>query len=160
MNSLPRYESEFSMASPKPVYPKHQSADFVLPAPPPPKNSSREQPKSQARKLIEKAGSPDQAKEAVDAEAREQAAAPITKDDFARRWGFATFLEMFEASKPLGIAGGKKKWLATSLRGGKWLLWNDADMSSAREFDSLEEAQKHARQQPSGGNSEAAKMQA
>jgi len=147
------------MTSSKPVYPEHQSADFVLPAPPPPKSGTPDQPKSQAKKLIEKAGSPEQAKEAVDAAAREQAAAPITKDDFARRWGFATFLEMFEASKPLGTAEGKKKWLATSLRGGKWLLWNDADMRSAREFDSLEEAKQHAPPQGSGENSEAAKMQ-
>ena len=134
------------MAGPKPVYPEHKSADFAVPVAPPLQSASRGEPKSGAEQLIEKAGSADQAKQAVDDAAREQAVAPLTKDDFARRWGFATFLELFEASKPLGRAEGTKKWLATSLRGGKWLLWNDADMQSAREFDSLDEAKKHVPQ--------------
>jgi len=68
------------------------------------------------------------------------AASPLTKEDFARRWGFASFLEMFEASTPVGDAGGKKKWLLTALRGGKFLLWNDGEIGSAQEFESREEA--------------------
>ena len=68
------------------------------------------------------------------------AAPPLTKEDFARRWGFASFLEMFEASTPVGDAGGKKKWLLTSLRGGKFLLWNDGEIGAAQEFKSRAEA--------------------
>src|SRR5437762_14285956 len=70
----------------------------------------------------------------------ERAVLPLTKEDFARRWGFASFLEMFEASTPVGDAGGKKKWLLTTLRGGKFLLWNDGEIGSAQEFKSREEA--------------------
>jgi len=65
---------------------------------------------------------------------------PMNKEDFARRHGFASFLEMFEASQSVGDAGGKKKWLLTSLRGGKWLLWNEGELESAREYDSREDA--------------------
>jgi hypothetical protein len=68
------------------------------------------------------------------------AAPPLTKEDFARRWGFASFLEMFEASTPVGKADGKKKWLLTALRGGKFLLWNDGEIGAAQEFESREEA--------------------
>ena len=133
------------MSRAKPNYPPHQSADFAAPAAPP-RSDKQSEPKSGAQKLIEQTGSPDQAKQAVDAAAREQASPPITKEDFARRWGFASFLEMFEASKPLGPAEENEKWCVTALRGGKWLLWNDADMNSAREYDSLEEAKLYARQ--------------
>ena len=68
------------------------------------------------------------------------AAPALTKEDFARRWGFASFLEMFEASTPAGKADGKKKWLLTALRGGKFLRWNDGEIGSAQEFESREEA--------------------
>ena len=148
------------MSTTKPVYPAHKSADFATPAAPPPSSGAKDKPKSQARELIDKAGSPDQAKQAVDAAAREQATAPLTKEDFARRWGFASFLEMFEASQPLAAAEGTKKWCVTALRGGKWLLWNDGDMEVAREFDSLEEAKRHVPTGKSGGSSQAAEMQA
>jgi hypothetical protein len=67
-------------------------------------------------------------------------APPLTKQNFARRWGFASFLEMFEASRPVGNAGGKKKWLLTALRGGKLLCWNDGEIGSAQEVESREEA--------------------
>jgi len=80
-----------------------------------------------------------QANQAIEAAANERAA-PLTKDDFARRWGFASFLEIFEASRPVGNAGGKKKWLLTALREGKFLLWNDAEIGGAQEFDSRDEA--------------------
>jgi hypothetical protein len=63
-----------------------------------------------------------------------------TKEEFARHWKFASFLEMFEATTPIGNAGGKKKWLLTALRGGKWLLWNDAEIDLAQAFDSRNEA--------------------
>lgn len=85
---------------------------------------------------------------------------PLTQEDFARRWGFASFLEMFEASKPAGAADGKKKWLLTALRGGKWLLWNDGELSQAREFDSREDALPHVSKSSSPANSEGAKHQA
>ncbi|MFN0017652.1 MAG: hypothetical protein ACKVP0_05285 [Pirellulaceae bacterium] len=62
------------------------------------------------------------------------------KEAFARRWKFDSFLEMFEASTPEGNAGGKKKWLVTALRGGKCLLWNDAEIEEAQVCDSRQEA--------------------
>lgn len=85
---------------------------------------------------------------------------PLTQEDFARHWGFASFLEMFEASKPVGAADGKKKWLLTALRGGKWLLWNDGELHAARVFDSREEALPQVPKSSPPTNSEAAKHQA
>lgn len=67
--------------------------------------------------------------------------APLSpKENFARRWNFGSFLEMFESSTPVGNAGGKKKWLLTSLRGGNWLLWNEVEIEAAQVFVSREEA--------------------
>jgi hypothetical protein len=147
------------MATTHPVYPDHKSADFATSAAPPPP-TKKDDPKSPARTLIDAAGSPDQAKQAVDEAAREQAAPPLTEEDFARRWGFASFLEMFEASKAVGAAGDAKKWLLTALRGGKWLLWNDGDLSSAREFDSREDALPQVPRPSPRYNSASAKYQA
>jgi len=84
---------------------------------------------------------------------------PLNKEDFARHWGFASFLELFEASQPVGNAGGKKKWLVTSIRGGKWLLWNEAETGSAWLSDSRDEALPNVSRQSNKENSEAAKMQ-
>ncbi|MGI8980298.1 MAG: hypothetical protein ACR2FY_13815 [Pirellulaceae bacterium] len=143
--------------------PSHTSADFATPATPPPALPPSDAPKSPAEKLLALSGSPDQAKQAVDAAARERAAGPVTKEDFARRWGFASFLEMFEASKPSGPAGVKGKWLVTALRGGKWLLWNDGQMESAQEFESRDAALAYVPQANGGANgganSEGAKVQ-
>lgn len=135
-----------------PVYPSHTSADFATPATPPPALPPSAAPKLPAEKLLALSGSPDQAKQAVDAAVRERAAGPVTQEDFARRWGFASFLEMFEASKPSGQAGDKEKWLLTALRGGKWLLWNDGQMESAQEFDSRDKALAHVSQANGGAN--------
>ena len=81
---------------------------------------------------------------AATAERPKVASEPVTplssKEEFARHWKFASFLEMFEATTPIGNAGGKKKWLLTALRGGKWLLWNDAEIDSSQAFDSRDEA--------------------
>jgi hypothetical protein len=85
--------------------------------------------------------------------------APLNKEDFARNWGFASFLELFEASQPVGDAGGKKKWLITALRGGKWLLWNEGQMEAARQFDSREDALPAVPRETKMGSSEAAKIQ-
>ena len=109
------------------------------------------------------ASKPHQSADFATPKPRAGAAAPvgeaINKEDFARRHGFASFLEMFEASQSVGNAGGKKKWLLTSLRGGKWLLWNEGELESAREYDSREDALPSVPRKSSGGNSEAVKMQ-
>lgn len=137
------------MADP-PARAPHRSADFKTPG---------DQPDQQARELLRSAGSPQEAKAAVDEAAHKGGnSPPLTKDDFARQHGFATFLEMFEASQPVGGAGGQKKWLLTAKRGGKWLLWVDGSLS-AREFLSRDEALSQVTVE-AGGNSPLAKLQA
>ena len=48
----------------------------------------------------------------------------VTKDEFARNLGFATYLSLFEDSKRLA-AGQGKQWFVTAIRNGQWILWND-----------------------------------
>ena len=128
------------MPTTHPTSPVHKSADFATPAASPSMPVPRNEPNSQAQSLIDAAGSPDQAKQAIDEAARNRASPPTTQEDFARRWGFASFLEMFEASKPVDSADQERKWLLTALRGGKWLLWNEGDLPGEREFASREDA--------------------
>ena len=87
MTFILRRSKEPAVANPSLVHPPHTSADFGVKAAP---------------------DSP---------QAASEPATPLsTKEDFARRWKFASFLEMFEATAPVGNAGGKKKWLLTALR--------------------------------------------
>ena len=82
--------------------------------------------KAQAEKLLEEAGTPALARQAVDSLAEPQPAA-ADKDEFARRLGFASYLDLFEASTRAASAGGRN-WFITALRGGRWVVWNDADL--------------------------------
>ena len=82
--------------------------------------------KAQAKKLVEEAGTQELAKHAIDAAAEPNSAA-AAKDEFARRLGFTSYLDLFEASTRAASAGGKN-WFITALRGGNWVFWNDADL--------------------------------
>src|SRR5688500_15111231 len=53
---------------------------------------------AQAEQLLKTAGSPGLAHQALDAAERQQAPEGSIQDEFARRWGFTSYLEMFEAS--------------------------------------------------------------
>jgi hypothetical protein len=70
--------------------------------------------------------------------AREQS---VSRDDFARQHGFASYLEMFESSTPVATAD-SRKWCITPVAGGKWLAWNDGDRAAAS-FDSKDAAVAH-----------------
>src|SRR5438477_7832314 len=85
---------------------------------------------AQAHKLLAEAGSPELAKHAVDAVARDQAAGS-PGDKFAAQWGFDSYLSLFEASTPLASVGGKN-WCVTSVGNSNWILWNDADLSATQ----------------------------
>jgi hypothetical protein len=93
----------------------------------------------EAKKLLDRAGSPGLAKQAIDAAARNQAPPASAKDKFARELGFTSYLELFEASTPVRTAEGKN-WLMTALPGGKWTVWNESDLRGEGEFDSMDQA--------------------
>lgn len=93
-----------------------------------PPESSPQPPEvhAQAHQLLAEADSPELAKHAVDAAARDDVAGS-PGDKFAIQWGFDSYLSLFEATTPLASVGGKS-WCLTAIRGGRWLLWNDADL--------------------------------
>jgi hypothetical protein len=93
----------------------------------------------EAEKLLAKTASPDQAKRAVDSATGHPAAPSPENDKFARQWGFGSYLEMFEASKPLTQPDGGH-CLVTHTSGGPWIVWDEATLSVLRTVGSLEEA--------------------
>jgi hypothetical protein len=66
------------------------------------------------------------------------------RDSFARRLDFGSYLELFEASKPLTTIQ-DKHWLATKLAGDQWIVWNERDLEIAYRVGSLDEAQRTLR---------------
>jgi hypothetical protein len=111
----------------------------------------------QAQKLIQSAGSPQLARQALEAAEREQASPVATsvgagaphaasrphaesgKDQFARQHGFRSYLELFEASTSMSQSGGKN-WFVTGLPSGKWICWNEQNLEANHTFSTFEEA--------------------
>jgi hypothetical protein len=129
---------------------RKESSPKLNPGPPPTRQESTsaqwrdhehvtEQAQLQAQKLVDEAGTPELAKQAVDAAQQRQALPPKNKDELARRLGYVSFLALFEASMPVATGKGKH-WCVTPLEKGRWVAWNDEDLEPREEFDSLEEA--------------------
>lgn len=102
----------------------------------------------QAQQLIESAGSADLAKHAIDVatqqsdpldpggpKSSEVESPPEAQTELARSLGYASYLDLFESSKPAGDAG-QRHWLVTAEEGGRWALWNDVEFKVEGEFDS------------------------
>jgi hypothetical protein len=99
---------------------------------------------NEAQKLVHHAGSPELAKHAVDEAA--QSAASVSgsaHDQFARQWGFPSYLALFEASDPIASAGGKQ-WCVTAVAENGWILWNDDDLVAAGPYPTREAAEREA----------------
>lgn len=98
---------------------------------------------AQAQKLLNEAGSPDLAKHAVDVAAQNQLAMTLDKDEFARRYGFQSYLDFFEASAPAQSNDGAN-WFVTAVLAGRWIVWNSQELPAVKEFASAEEAKQEA----------------
>jgi hypothetical protein len=100
---------------------------------------------SEAQKLVDRAGTPELAKHAVDEAVQTAASAELgsAHDQFARQWGFPSYLAMFEASDPIVSAGGKQ-WCVTALAEDRWILWNDDDLVAAGPYPTREAAEREA----------------
>jgi hypothetical protein len=100
---------------------------------------------SEAQKLVDRAGTPELAKHAVDEAVQTAASAGLgsAHDQFARQWGFPSYLAMFEASDPIVSAGGKQ-WCVTALAEDRWILWNDDDLVAAGPYPTREAAEREA----------------
>jgi len=98
----------------------------------------------EAKKLLETAGSPELAKQAANSAAGHPAAPTPANDTFAKRWSFASYLELFEASKSLGESEGKH-WLVTNVGPEEWIVWNEQELRVVHTCKSLEEAKHQLR---------------
>lgn len=97
----------------------------------------------EAKKLVQAAGSPEMAKQAIDAVNH---ADPIAKkdDDLALALGFMSYRSLLEAStKGANIAG--YQWFLTAIRHDEWVLWNDRDLEVVGVFEKKEDALKATR---------------
>jgi hypothetical protein len=70
------------------------------------------------------------------------AAAEGPPDRFARQVGFASYLDLFETSRPIASADGKA-WCLTRLAGDQWIVWNDRDLTIAAQYATQDEALSH-----------------
>jgi hypothetical protein len=94
---------------------------------------------AQAGQLLKNAGSPGLAHQALDAAERHQPALGSPQDEFARQWGFTSYLELFEASTLVRSAVGKN-WLVAVVPHGGWIVWNETDLHASRAFPTRDEA--------------------
>jgi hypothetical protein len=100
---------------------------------------AREATRREAEQLLSGAGSADHAQRAVDSAVGQSMSRSPKGDAFARQWKFGSYLEMFEASKPLATLDGKH-WLATNVGADEWIVWNEQDLNAAYRVRSLDEA--------------------
>jgi hypothetical protein len=96
----------------------------------------------EAQRLLDIAGSIDRAKAALDEAAEPGGGRRMSPDTFAKQLGFASYLDLFEASTPISSADGKA-WCLTRLAGDEWIVWNDRDLAIAGRFATQDEALTH-----------------
>jgi len=63
-------------------------------------------------------------------------------DRFAHELGFASYLDLFEASTPVASSD-EKAWCITHLRNGEWVVWNDRELTIEGRYKTQEEAASH-----------------
>ena len=63
-----------------------------------------------------------------------------SRDDFARRWGYDSYLALFEASTPMPTSPRKAAWYVTPVGMGKWIAWNEQELAPGPTFDSKAQA--------------------
>ena len=93
----------------------------------------------EANELLSAAGSPEQAKRAVDSAVGSLAEPTSNNDAFALQCGFGSYLEMFEASKLIGERDGKH-WFITNAGTAQFVFWNDHDLVISNKAESFEAA--------------------
>ncbi len=108
--------------------------------------------KQQAQELLNAAGTPAaEAKSAVSPEIQSSTPQP---DEFARYFGFESYLSMFETSQPLGDREGRQ-WLATNVGPEQWIVWNVQELVVMKTCESLEAAKVFVQAQAATASPEA-----
>lgn len=100
-----------------------------------------------AERLLESAGTPEQAKHVIDVAQNMTADHATPHYDLATRAGFTSFLELVSASTRLG---NDDPWYVVQLPSGRWLAWNETSLDEV-EMDSRSAAEEWTRRQGAGG---------
>jgi hypothetical protein len=97
--------------------------------------------KIEAQRLVDAVGTPELAKQAVDAATSDPA---TNKEELATKLGFVSYLEMFEASMAVRNLSGQS-YFVTCDREGKWLVWNERMLDNGKRFATREDAENSVR---------------
>ena len=97
---------------------------------------------AEAQKLLDAAGSPEIAKHAIDAAARQREEMSESREDLVHVWGFASWDEMLTLSTSLVDFNGDRWWITPCAQRG-WMIWNQRDRQLPELFTSFEEAHRH-----------------
>jgi hypothetical protein len=103
----------------------------------------------QAQKLVDEAGSPELAKQAVDSAASGNPPPAVLDAAFGQMYGFDSAEDLFAASTPIGSAD-RQRWWVTQLGTSDWVAWNEADPRGNQVFESMEAAVQHIHRQGEG----------
>ena len=95
----------------------------------------------EALKLLEEAGSPDLAKQAIDAAAEAQRL-DSPREEVARQAGFSSWSALEASSVPLSVAE-RNHWFVAPLSCQRWIAWNMQSYTVTRQFASLEDLYRH-----------------
>jgi hypothetical protein len=98
----------------------------------------------EAQKLLDQAGSPDLAKQAIDAVAEAQAL-NSPRDELARHAGFPSWSALEASSVPLSGADGNC-WFVTPLADERWIAWNIQSFQFTQQFAALEDLYRYLAQ--------------
>jgi hypothetical protein len=101
-----------------------------------------DQTRHEAQRLLDIAGSIERAQAALEDAAEPGGAGQVSPDAFALQLGFASYLDLFEASTPISSADGKA-WCLTRLAGDEWIVWNDRELAIAGRYATQDEALTH-----------------
>jgi hypothetical protein len=93
---------------------------------------------SQAQQLLNKAGSPELARHALDEAAREQARSPSFIDSLADQWGYASRHELLGAS--ISVASQGELWWLTPVSEKGWVAWTERDQRMSDILPSIKRA--------------------
>ena len=97
---------------------------------------------SQAQQLLNEAGSPELARQALEEAARAQERGPSYLGGLAERWGFSSRHELLAASISIPSSQGELWWL-TPIASQGWIAWTERDGTMSDILPTVERARRY-----------------
>ncbi|MGE0759059.1 MAG: hypothetical protein AB7O38_18720 [Pirellulaceae bacterium] len=91
----------------------------------------------EAEKLVERAGSAELAKQAIDEVSQQEKRLAAQREELARQHGFPSLDAMLASSIRLSAPDGSA-WWATEIQHEGWMIWSDRELAVKRRFPTLE----------------------